>query len=139
VKINGLECTACRRNNRTRCADCDPDYDPVSPSPVPPHLERLRAGANKWRDTVIRQAIEGDPASRAGLPLWPRGDPASFRYQRDQAHETIRELLALLDAEKGWADGAAALLSEAIELFDDHAITDEVYSRASKWLRERPS
>ena len=125
MKINGLECTACRRNNRTRCADCDPDYDPVSPSPVPPHLERLRAGANKWRDTVIRQAIEGDPAS--------------FRYQRDQAHETIRELLALLDAEKGWADGAAALLSEAIELFDDHAITDEVYSRASKWLRERPS
>ena len=24
-------------------------------------------------------------------------DPSSFRFQRDQAHETIRELLALLD------------------------------------------
>ena len=45
---------------------------------VPAHLQRLQ-----------------DAATRATAEL--RDDPAGFRFQRDQAHETIRELLTLLD------------------------------------------
>ncbi len=69
---------------------------------------------NGWYNT------EDDPATMQEAALLEElremranHDPASFRYQRDQAHEAIRELLALLDAEKARAD----LLAETLRAY----------------------